>query len=285
MMVVLPLHHAAHPVSGGRYFELSVMISGLPGAMQAKTDGRAPARHPDAAACIGTRWAISGVTPRRRPAFPTVPGLNVNDRAAIAPDGRPQRVSDLLVELASTWPHERVSLGDVTQLLGERGYGVLMLVLALPGAVPGVASIAAIPLALVALQLAIGLPRPWLPRFLAARSLSRTEFARMVERVAPHLSRIERLLRPRLVVLTGPVGERVIGVACLVLALLLTVPILFNWPLVVPIALMALGVLERDGVFAVIGFAVGCIVLGTILGVGWVSIQEGLQLAGKYLGM
>jgi hypothetical protein len=209
----------------------------------------------------------------------------VNDRAAIAPDGRPQRVSDLLVELASTWPHERVSLGDVTQLLGERGYGVLMLVLALPGAVPGVASIAAIPLALVALQLAIGLPRPWLPRFLAARSLSRTEFARMVERVAPHLSRIERLLRPRLVVLTGPVGERVIGVACLVLALLLTVPILFNWPLVVPIALMALGVLERDGVFAVIGFAVGCIVLGTILGVGWVSIQEGLQLAAKYLGM
>ena len=209
----------------------------------------------------------------------------MNDRAAKAPDSPPQRVSDLLAELAKTWPHERVSLGDVTQLLGERGYGVLMLVLALPGAVPGVASIAAIPLALVALQLAIGLPRPWLPRFLAARSLSRTEFARIAARVAPHLNRIERLLRPRLMVLTGPLGERVIGVACLVLALLLTVPILFNWPLVVPIALMALGVLERDGVFAVIGFAAGCIVLGTLLGVGWVSIQEGLQLAVKYLGM
>jgi hypothetical protein len=173
----------------------------------------------------------------------------------------------------------------VTQLLGERGHGVLLFVLALPGAVPGVASIAAIPLALVALQLAIGLPRPWLPRFLAARSLSRTEFARMVERVAPHLTRIERLLRPRLMILTGPVGERVIGVVCLVLALLLTVPILFNWPLVVPIALMALAVLERDGVFAVIGLAIGCVVLGGLLGVGWVSIQEGLQLAGKYLGM
>jgi hypothetical protein len=209
----------------------------------------------------------------------------VNDRAAKAPDGLPRRVSDLLAELAKTWPHERVSLGDVTQLLGERGHGVLLFVLALPGAVPGVASIAAIPLALVALQLAIGLPRPWLPRFLAARSLSRTEFARMVERVAPHLTRIERLLRPRLMILTGPVGERVIGVVCLVLALLLTVPILFNWPLVVPIALMALAVLERDGVFAVIGLAIGCVVLGGLLGVGWVSIQEGLQLAGKYLGM
>jgi len=209
----------------------------------------------------------------------------VNDNSADAPDAPPQRVSDLLQLLSRTWPHERVSLGDVTRLLGERGYGVLMFVLVLPGAVPGVASIAAIPLALVAVQLAIGLPRPWLPRFLAARSLSRAEFARMVERAAPHLTRIERLLRPRLTVLTGPLGERLIGAMCLVLALLLTIPILFNWPLVVPIALMSLAVLERDGVFAVIGFAVGCAVLGVFLGVGWVSLQEGLQLAGKYLGM
>jgi hypothetical protein len=209
----------------------------------------------------------------------------VNDRAADAPDTPTQRVSDLLDHLSRTWPHERVSLGDVTRLLGERGYGVLMLVLVLPGAVPGVASIAAIPLALVAVQLAIGLPRPWLPRFLAARSLSRTEFARMVARVVPYLTRIERLLRPRFFVLTGPLGERVLGVVCLVLALLLAVPILFNWPLVVPIALMSLAVIERDGVFAAVGLAVGCIVIGALFGLGWVSLQEGLQLAGKYLGM
>jgi hypothetical protein len=209
----------------------------------------------------------------------------VNDRSAEAQAVPPQRVSALLAELAETWPHERVSLGDVTRLLGERGYGVLMFVLALPGVLPGVSSIAAIPLALVAVQLAIGLPRPWLPRILAARSLSRVEFARMVERVAPHLARVERLLRPRLAVLTGAIGERVIGVMCLVLALLLTVPVLFNWPLVVPIALMSLAVLERDGAFAIVGFVAGCAVLGALLVVGWVSVQEGLQLAGKYLGM
>ena len=209
----------------------------------------------------------------------------MNDRAAEAPDTPIQRVSDLLDHLSRTWPHELVSLGDVTRLLGERGYGVLMFVLVLPGAVPGVASIAAIPLALVAVQLAIGLPRPWLPRFLAARSLSRAEFARMVARVVPYLTRIERLLRPRFMVLTGPLGERVLGVVCLALALLLAVPILFNWPLVVPIALMSLAVIERDGVFAAIGLAVGCIVIGALFGLGWVSLQEGLQLAGKYLGM
>jgi hypothetical protein len=97
--------------------------------------------------------------------------------------------------------------------------------------------------------------------------------------------RTERLLRPRFMLLTGPVGERLMGVMCLVLALLLTVPILFNLPLIVPIALMSLALLERDGVLAAIGLAVGGLVLGVVVGLGWVSIQEGLQLAGKYLGM
>ena len=209
----------------------------------------------------------------------------MNDNAAEAPGAPPQRVSDLLQSLSRTWPQERVSLGDVTRMLGDRGYGLLMFVLALPGAVPGLSSIAAIPLALIALQLAIGLPRPWLPRFLAARSLSRADFARMVERVEPYLIRIERLLRPRFAPLTGRIGERLMGVACLALALLLIVPVLVNLPLVVPIALMSLALLERDGVFAAIGLAASVLVLGAVIGLGWVSVQEGLQLAGKYLGM
>jgi hypothetical protein len=209
----------------------------------------------------------------------------VNDTAAETLRARPQRVSFVLEHLARTWPGERISLGDITRLLGDRGYGVLMLVLALPGLLPGISSIAAVPLTLVALQLAIGLPRPWLPRFLADRSLSHADFSRMVERTLPYLARIERLLRPRLTVLAGPVGERVMGLVCLALALLLLIPILFNAPLVVPIALMSLAVLERDGVLAAIGLLAGCLALGAVVGIGWVSLQEGLQLAGKYLGM
>jgi hypothetical protein len=214
-----------------------------------------------------------------------IPGLIVNDTAAETLRARPQRVSELLEHLARTWPGDRISLGDITRLLGDRGYGVLMFVLALPGLLPGISSIAAVPLALVALQLAIGLPRPWLPRFLANRSLSRADFCRMIDRVLPHLARIERLLRPRLTVLAGPVGERVMGFVCLALALLLIIPVLFNAPLVVPIALMALAILERDGVLGTIGLLAGCLALGAVVGIGWVSLQEGLQLAGKYLGM
>jgi hypothetical protein len=209
----------------------------------------------------------------------------MNNTAAETPGATPQRVSEMLERLGRSWPHERISLGDVTRQLGDRGYGVLMLVLALPGAVPAIASIAAVPLAFVALQLAIGLPQPWLPVFLADRSLSRADYLRMVERTLPHLTRIERLLRPRFTLLTGALGERAIGIVCLALALLLTIPILFNIPLVVPIVLMALAVIERDGLVAAVGLLAGCLGLGAVVGIGWVSLEEGLQLAGKYLGM
>lgn len=209
----------------------------------------------------------------------------MNDTSARVATGLPRRVSEILELLASTWPHERISLGDIAKMLGDRGYGLLMLVLALPGAVPGISSIAAIPLSLIALQLALGLPRPWLPRMLADRSLSRSDFARMIGGALPHLARVERMLKPRFGVLAGPIGERLMGVVCLILALLLTVPVLVNLPLVVPIVLMALAILERDGLIAAIGLAAGVVVVAGITGLGWISLQEGLQLVGKYLGM
>jgi hypothetical protein len=209
----------------------------------------------------------------------------VNSFAAASANGRSQRVSDILEFLANSWPGERLSLGDILSALGDRGYGILLFVLALPGAIPGVAAFAAIPLALVALQMTIGMPRPWLPRFLAERSISRRDFAAMAARALPYLTRIERLLKPRLAVVTGLVGERLIGVTCVALALLLMIPILFNVPLAIPVAVMALAVIERDGLFAAVGLIAGVAVIGLVGVLGWASVEGALQLAGKYLGM
>jgi hypothetical protein len=152
--------------------------------------------------------------------------------------------------------------------------------------VPGVAALASIPLILLALQLTLGLSRPWLPRLLANRSMARTDFARMVGQALPRVKRFERILRPRYLLFTAPVFERLIGLTCLLLALLLPLPIPFtNIPVALPIAIMALAVLERDGVYALVGLVSGVLVIGLITTLGWVSIQEVLQWAGKYLGM
>lgn len=209
----------------------------------------------------------------------------MNDSKAGSRNSTSKRVSDILASLAESWPGERLSLGDIVRELGDRGHGILLFVLALPGAIPGIATFAAVPLTLVAVQMAIGLPRPWLPRFLADRSLARRDFAAMVARAVPYLRRLERLLKPRFTAVVGPVGERLIGLICVILALLLTIPILFNVPLALPVAIMALAVIERDGLFAAIGLAGGIIVIGLVAVLGWASVDGALQLAGKYLGM
>ena len=67
-------------------------------------------------------------------------------------------------------------------------------------------------------------------------------------------ARAERLLRPRLLWLTCALGERLIGAVCLFLAVVLVLPIPFgNMLPAAAISLLALGVLERDGLWVIAG--------------------------------
>jgi hypothetical protein len=57
-------------------------------------------------------------------------------------------------------------------------------------------------------------------------------------------------------------GERLIGIAILILALVLFAPIPFaNWPPACAIAIMGLAIVEKDGVAVLVGLAVGVVSL------------------------
>src|SRR5262245_13295615 len=103
------------------------------------------------------------------------------DLAPIAPPApERRRMSGLLRSLASDWPAERLTLGDLEDALGDRGFGVLLLVFSLPALVPGVATVATVPLVLLGLQLALGHEAPWVPGFVRRRSMAKADFARIV---------------------------------------------------------------------------------------------------------
>lgn len=194
-------------------------------------------------------------------------------------------VSSLLAEMAETWPGERIRLGDFIDVLGDRGYGLLMLALTLPNLVPiylpGLSALTGLPLAAVALQMAIGRQRPWLPDFLLRRSASKIDFQRVVLRALPWLARIERVLKPRLDGFAHGPAERLIGAACVVLALLLSLPVpLTNIPLAVPIVLFSLGVLERDGLATLIGGVAAIAATVFVFTVGWAAMSGVLLLLG-----
>src|SRR5215212_770572 len=141
-----------------------------------------------------------------------------------------QRFSIVLRELAAgTDP--MVSIGDVLSAFGDRAFGALMLLFAAPNVLPlppGTSAVLGAPLLFVTAQLMLGRPTLWMPRFICERSISRYFFALLTAKLSPILHRAERFLRPRMGLLLHPLPERIVGGACLLLAIILFLPIPFG---------------------------------------------------------
>jgi len=172
-------------------------------------------------------------------------------------------LTDLLETLEADGDGQRLSLGEVLNVIGERGYGPLVLVLALiaalpTGAVPGIPSVCGISIALVSAQLVCGKRYPWLPRRLRRMSIERRHYARVADRITPWTRRLDRLVRPRLRLLTAGIATRVIGLACMALGLcMIPLEVLpFAAAAAAPatgIAMMAMGLTGRDGAWVLAG--------------------------------
>src|SRR5215207_7589177 len=99
-------------------------------------------------------------------------------------------LSELLTRIAADDARERIAVRDLLESTGERAFGALMFVLALPNVVPtppGASAILGLPLIILGFQLSYGRKTPWLPEVLAARSIPRAGFAAMLERTNPTL--------------------------------------------------------------------------------------------------
>ena len=144
------------------------------------------------------------------------------------------------------------------QAMRGRAIAALLFIFAFPNILPtppGVAAILGLPLIYLSSQLMLD-RAPWLPRFIAERSMSHEAFRNIVARATPVLNRAEKMLRERWAPLTGPAMERVMGLVCLTLAVLLSLPIpLGNLMPSAAICVIALALLERDGLWLLIGLA------------------------------
>jgi hypothetical protein len=167
---------------------------------------------------------------------------------------RAERLSDILARLAEPETGS-VTLGEVLAAVGERSFGALLVILAIPnmvaGLIPGLSILLGLPLLLVSLQLLVGAEKPWLPRRLARLEIQRADLRRIVERTRKALRRLERALRPRLEFVTASWAERLIGLGCVALSILVFLPIPFaNLVPATGIMLFGFSMLERDGLMA-----------------------------------
>ena len=182
-----------------------------------------------------------------------------------------ERLADILRRIAADDSWERVSIADLLRLMGPRARAALIFLFAFPNmlpAPPGLSAVLGLPLLYLTAQTMLGRV-PWLPRVVASRDMPRAAFAALAERILPLLERAERMLRPRWSPLTKGRAERAVGAFALALAVVVTLPIpLGNMLPAFAICLLALGLLERDGLWVLIGVAVGTLALavsGTVV--------------------
>jgi hypothetical protein len=178
-----------------------------------------------------------------------------------APDAG-RRLSEMLAAIANDPSRDYIAVADIRDAMGDRAFGAMMFVFAAPNALPvnmpGISAVLGLPLLFLSLQLMLGVAVPWLPRFLVQRTLRRQSFARVMNHAVPWIRRTERLLRPRLEFLAAGPIERLIGLLSAILCLVLILPIPFgNMGPAVAICVMALALLERDGLAALAGVGIG----------------------------
>lgn len=197
-----------------------------------------------------------------------------------------RRLADILADLAADPSRERISIADLVLTLEDRAFGALMLIFAIPNAIPtppGTSAILGAPLVFLAAQLTFG-RKPWLPAVIANRSVLRADFAKMVEKITPWIVRAERLLKPRLVTLTQPPAEYVIGACCLLMATILFLPIpLGNMLPAIAISVFSLALLERDGIWVLIGGVLSVISTVVVSGVVLLAVKAILLFIDKLL--
>lgn len=205
------------------------------------------------------------------------PCINVPATAHSRSQGR--KLSEILRSIAEDQSRDRISVADLLMAMRDRALAALLFIFALPNVLPtppGTSTVLGAPLIFLAAQLALG-RTSWLPGVIASRSMARSDFAAVIGRAAPWLARAERLLRPRLGALAHPPFEYLVGAVCFLLAVILFLPIPFgNMLPALAICLFSLGILERDGVWILAGFATAIASVVLIWGVLYGLIKSAI---------
>ena len=170
----------------------------------------------------------------------------------------------LLRRLADDGGDAGLTLGEIRDRLDERAYGLLILLLSLPCLVPGlygVPQVVGLVIIMVAAQLLIGREEPWLPRRVLNLRARGKWLRAMADFAEARLSWVDRLSRPRLLMFATGVGERMVGLFMILATLTIVLPMTNTIPSVA-LALLAVGLIQRDGLF-VLG--------GMVVATGWLS--------------
>ena len=171
-----------------------------------------------------------------------------------------ETTSQVLHRLTLGRPEDNVTFGELVDALGERGFGLLLMLFAIPNllpfpGVPGVSFVTGMAILYIAVQLILARDEPALPEWLNRKSFTRGQLARFIVKTSPFLRWLEKPVRPRWTPAVAGIGERLIGLVAVIHGVTLALPIpMGNLPQAVALILFALALIELDGVMAILGY-------------------------------
>jgi hypothetical protein len=181
--------------------------------------------------------------------------------------------SELVARLMQEAPQDTVDLNWLLGHLRHRSFGLVLLILAIAVAIPGLSVIASVLIAFPAVEMMLGRHRPTLPGFLVHRAIPTHHFTKWAERSLPLLRFFEAFSRSRWHT-PAEATKRVVGLIVFVLAIssIWPVPLINIVPALI-IMLISIAYLGEDGLLLGIALAIAIASLLVFAWVLWVSVD------------
>lgn len=168
--------------------------------------------------------------------------------------------------MAADAPESGFTLRQIFDRLNERAFGAGLFILALPCCIPflyGVPQVVSLPMMALAGQMVAGRSEPWLPEKFANRMIDKKGLTRTAKGGRKWFGWLEKIACPRLTFLLGRRGERIIGFFLVFFCASILVPLpSTNTVPGIGVAIVAFGLMARDGIL---------VILGSIIGTAWIA--------------
>ncbi len=204
--------------------------------------------------------------------------------STVQQDDVSHNVTRLLRRLADDGGDAGLTLHEIRDRLDERAYGLLILLLSIPCLVPGlygVPQVVGLIVILLAGQMLVGREEPWLPRWFLNLRCKGSWLKAMADFAETKLGWIDRLSRPRLRRFADGPGEKLAAVFMILATVTIVMPLTNTIPSIA-LALLSVGLIQRDGLFVLAGCTVTTVWL-TILGALGTGVLMGAEWATRWL--
>ncbi|MBA3237646.1 MAG: exopolysaccharide biosynthesis protein [Parachlamydiaceae bacterium] len=173
-----------------------------------------------------------------------------------------------IVKLQELIDHKAIPVGEILKILSGTGRPLIVLLMSLPFCqpiqIPGFSAPFGLFIAFTGLRMALG-KRTWLPKWLLAKEISSHKLQKITDETLWLVRKMKSWIHTRLIWLSvNPYMQIFNGLLIFLLGLFLALPLpipLSNLMAAWSLFFIALGIIEKDGLFILLGYGVTILML------------------------